>query len=249
MTIWGFKNDLSVLDEATLNAIISAQNSVLLFDGTQADAHTGAGVTDNDISNNSYIARFTLTGQTTIGRAELNLSKTGVGANIVLEIRDNTFNPNGTNDGMLLKSMVFPAKLFPTAATYTSLPVDLSGLTAGATYWLRVNKAGDATNRMLWRGEATINASYPTYFRSGLSGAWTANNALHFRVFANTPGTYLLRHGVWGTNGQTLVLYGGSNNISEIWRWLPANDGVFVICDKLTPTYDANGVPVRWGVS
>lgn len=249
MTLWAFRNGISVLDEQTLNAIISAQPSVLLFDGTQANACTGTGVTDNDLSLNTYIARFTLTGQTTVGRVELELTKAGVGADLTLEIRDNTFLPDGTNDGVLLKQIKFPAKIFPTAAAYISLPVDLSGLTAGAYYWLRVNKAGDATNRLLWRGEPAADAAYPVYYRSGTSGAWTAGNALHFKVFAATAGTYLLKHGVWGQNGKTLLEYNANDTINYLWRWLPASDGTWQVVDKVIFTYDANGVLTRTEVA
>ena len=245
MTITAAKNGVTTLDENWLNAIISAQSSVLLFDGTQADAKTGTGVTDNDLSLNTYIARFTLTGQSTIGRVELELTKAGAGADLTLEIRDNTFAAAGTNDGVLLKSITFPAKIFPASPAFISLPVDLSGLTAGAYYWLRVNKAGDATNRNLWRGEAAQDAAYPVYYRSGTTGAWTAGNALHFKVFAATAGTYLLKHGIWGINGKTLVEYNADGTIAYIWRWLPSSDGAWQIVDKISFAYDANGVLTR----
>lgn len=248
MALYAFKNGLTVLDEVTLNSLLAAQPSVLIFDGTQVDAKTGSGVTNNDLSLYTFAARFTLTGQTTIGRVELELTKAGAGADLTLEIRNNTFNPDGTNDGVLLKSITFPAKIFPTSPAYISLPVDLSGLTAGAQYWLRVNKAGDATNKLLWRGEAAQDAAYPVYYRSGTSGAWTAGNALHFKVFAATAETYLLKHSIWETNGKTLVEYNADGTIAYIWRWLPAADGTWAIVDKLVPVYDANGVPVKWEV-
>lgn len=249
MALYSFKNGLTVLDETQMNSLLAAQPSVLLFDGTQADAKTGTGITDNDLSLNTFMARFTSVGQTTVGRVELELTKAGAGADLTLEIRDNTFNPGGTNDGALLKQIKFPAKIFPTSAAYISLPVDLSGLTAGAYYWLRVNKAGDATNRNLWRGEAAADAAYPVYYRSGTTGAWTAGNALHFKVFANTAGTYVLKHGIWGTNGKTLIEYNANGTINYLWRWLPAGDGTFIVCDKIAFSYDANGVPVRWDIS
>lgn len=249
MVITAAKNGITTLDEAWLNSLLAAQPSVLLFDGTQADAKTGTGVTDNDLSLNTYIARFALTGQTSVGRIELELTKAGAGADLILEIRDNTFDPAGTNDGVLLKSITFPAKIFPTSPAYISLPVDLSGLTAGAYYWLRVNKAGDATNKLLWRGEAAQDAAYPVYYRSGTSGAWTAGNALHFRVFANTAGTYTLRHGLWGVNGKTLIVYRTDGLIDYIWRWLPASDGSWQIVNKISFTYDSNGVLTRTEVS
>lgn len=246
--MYAFRNGVTVLDEATMNAILAAQPSSLIMDGTQVDAKTGSGTAENNLSLNTYATWFTLTGQTTIGRVELELIKYGVGADLTLEIRNNTFNPNGTNDGVLLKSVTFPAKLFPTTAAYVSLPIDLSGLTSGVQYWLRVNKAGDATNHLRWRGEAAWDAAYPVYYRSGTTGAWTAGNAVHFKVFDNTPGTYTLRHGIYGTNAKTLINYDANGNITEIWRWLPAVDGTWMVVDKLVPTLDANGVPVRWTV-
>jgi hypothetical protein len=249
MPLYAFKNGVTPLSENVLNALLAAQPSVLIFDGTQVNANTGTGVTDNDLSLNTYIARFTSAGQTTIGRVELELTKAGAGADLTLEIRDNTFAADGTNDGVLLKSITFPAKIFPASAAYISLPVDLSGLTAGAYYWLRVNKAGDATNRNLWRGEAAADALYPVYYRSLTTGVWTAGNALHFKVFANTAGTYLLKHGITGTNGKTLIEYNANGTINYLWRWLPSSDGTFLIVDKITFSYDANGVPVRTGIS
>lgn len=248
MALWAFRNGVTVLDETTMNSLLAAQPSSLIFDGTQVDAKTGSGTTENNLSLNTYAARFTLTGQTTIGRVEMELIKYGVGADLTLEIRDSTFAPDGSNDGALLKSIKFPAKIFPTAAQYVSLPIDLSGLTTGAQYWIILRKAGDANNHLRWRGESTQDANYPVYYRAGDSGAWTAGNAVHFRVFANTPGTYLLRHGIYGGNAKTTVNYDGNGNITEIWRWLPAADGTFVVCDRLVPIYDSNGVPVRWEV-
>lgn len=248
MVLFAAKNGVTVLDEVFINSILSAQNSTLIFDGTQVDGKTGAGVTDNNLSLNTYIAKFTLTGQTTIARVEFEIAKSNTGADLTLEIRS-TFNPDGSSDGVLLKSITFPANIFPASAAYLSLPVDLSGLTAGDYYWLRVNKAGDSTNKLLWRGEASQDASYPAYYRSGASGSWTAGNALHFKSFANTAGTYLLRHGIWGANGKTLLEYNGNGTINYIWRWLPASDGSWMFVDKLTPTYNSDGVATSWGVS
>jgi len=249
MALYAFKNGVTVLEETQMNSIISAQPSVLIFDGAQADAKTGSGVTDNDLSANTYIARFTLTGQTTIGRVELELSRAGSGADLTLEIRDNTFKSDGTNDGVLLKSITFPAKIFPASASFISLPVDLSGLTTGAYYWLRVDQAGNSTNHLLWRGEASQDSNYPVYYRSSTSGAWTAGNALHFKVFAETAGTYTLRHGIYGTNGKTMIVYNADGTIAYIWRWLPASDGTWEIVEQLVPTYDSNGVAIKWGVN
>jgi hypothetical protein len=250
MTLYAWKNGVTPYSEDVMNSLVSAQSSVLIFDGDQADAKTGAGTAENNLSVATHASRFTLTGQTTIGRVELELVKYGAGADLTIEIRDNTFNPNGSNDGVLLKSVTFPAKLFPTSAQYVSLPIDLSGLTAGAQYWLVLKKNGDSTNHLRWRGEAAQDANYPMYYRAGTSGAWSISSTPgHFKIFANTPGTYLLRHGIYGTNAKTTINYDGNGNITEIWRWLPASDGTWKICDRMVPTYDVNGVPIRWNVT
>lgn len=223
MAINAFKNNVTVFDENTMNALISAQSSSLIFDGDQVTASTGAGTTENNLSTADLSESFVLTGQTTIGRIELDLKKYGVGADLTVEIRETTVG------GTLKKSVTFPKKLFSATASYVSLPIDLSGLTAGGTYYIVLKMAGDATNHLRWIGES--------------------GGAKHYRVFANTPGTYQLRHGVYGDNGRTLINYDGGGLITEIWRWLPASDGTMMICDKLVPTNDINGVPVKWTVS
>lgn len=220
MTINAFKNGITVFDEATMNALISAQSSSMIYDGTQVAAVTGSGVTENDLSLGDLSESFILTGQTTIGRIELELKKYGVGADLTVEIRESTVN------GTLRGTYKFPAKLFSTG--YISLPIDLSGLTSGATYFIVLKMAGDSTNHLRWIGES--------------------GGDKHYRVFANTSGTYTLRHGVYGENGKTIVEYSGEN-IVHIWRWLPASDGTMMVCDKMTPTYDANGVATKWTVS
>jgi hypothetical protein len=247
MTLNAFKNGVSIIDENTMNNIFTAQSSTLIFDGDQVAAKTGSGVTENNLSLASYAARFTLTGQTTIGRIEFDHKKYGVGADVTVEIRDSTFNPNGSNDGALLKSVTFPAKIFNTG--FISLPIDLSGLTAGAQYWLVIKKAGDSTNHIRWVGETAQDVSYPAYSRSGTSGAWTIGNALHFKVFSKTPGTYLLKHGIYGQNAKTLIEYDANGLITFVWRWLPAADGTWKIVEKLTPTYDVNGMATDWVVT
>lgn len=220
--IKAFKNGVSTFDETTMNAMLSAQPSSLIFDGDQAAAIAGSGVVENDLSLADLSQTFTLTGQTTIGRIELDIKKYGTGSDITLKILD------GATE---LISIKFPAKLF--SAGYISLPVDLSGLTAGHTYTIKLIKAGDSTNRLVWIGESS--SSY------------------HYKVFANTPGTYQLKHGIYGTNAKTWLEYNGDGTIKDIWRWLPAIDSGGVvywqIVDKLTPTYDSNNVAVKWGVS
>ncbi|MBN6186398.1 hypothetical protein JQN58_05280 [Aneurinibacillus sp. BA2021] len=247
MALYAWKDGLTPYNEEVMNTIVSAQPTTLIFDGSQAAAKTGSGTVENNLSLASYAVRFTLTGQTTIGRIEAELKRYGAGADVTVEIRDSTFNPNGSNEGVLLKSVTFPGKIF--SSGYISLPIDLKGLTAGAQYWLVIKKAGDATNHIRWMGETVQDAAYPAYSRAGSSGAWTIGNALHFRVFAKTPGTYTLKHGVYGDNAKTLVEYRSDGQIDYMWRWLPAKDGAWKVVEKMTPVYDVNGVPVEWEVA
>lgn len=221
MTLYAAKNGITMLDETFLNSYMSAQSSSLIMDGDQAAAVTGSGTTENNLSLSDLSTSFVLTGQTTIGRIELDLKKYGVGADLTLEIHDTTAT------GTLKGSYVFPKKIF--SAGYISLPVDLSGLTSGGTYYIVLKMAGDSTNHLRWIGES--------------------GGALHYKVFANTPGTYVLKHGVYGTNAKTLLNYDGSHNLIEIWRWLPASDGDWKVCDKLSAVMDANNVPTKWTVS
>lgn len=221
MAIYAAKNGVTTLDQTFLNSILSAQSSALIFDGDQVAASTGSGTTENNLSTSDHSASFVLTGQTTIGRIELEIKKYGAGADLTVEIRESSVG------GTLKKSVTFPAKLFSNG--YVSLPIDLSGLTSGGTYYIVLKMAGDSTNHLRWIGESNGNK--------------------HFRVFANTPGTYTLRHGIYGDNGKTLINYDGNGLITEIWRWLPASDGTMMICDKMTPTYDVNGVATKWSVS
>ena len=246
MALYAFKNGVTLLDEVNLNTLLAAQPSYLIYDGVQLDAKTGSGVTENNLSTASYITRFKANGDTTVGRVELDLTKYGNGADVTVEIRGTDFNSNGSNDGTLLKTVFYPAKIFTTG--YISLPIDLAGLTSGAYYWLRVNIGGEATNHVKWVGEASQDANYPTYSRIGSTGAWTTRNALHFKIFSNTGGTYLLKHVIYGTNGKTSVEYNPDGTVNYIWRWLPASNGSWQIVEKLVPTYDSNMVAMRWEV-
>jgi hypothetical protein len=221
--IYAAKNGITQLDDVFLNSYMSAQSSSLIFDGDLVSSATGSGTTENNLSLSDLSTSFVLTGQTTIGRIELDLKKYGVGADLTVEIRDTTVG------GTLKGSYTFPKKLFSATGGFISLPIDLSGLTAGGTYYIVLKMAGDSTNHLRWIGES--------------------GGALHYKVFANTPGTYVLKHGVYGANAKTLLNYDGSGNLTEIWRWLPASDGTMIICDKMTPTNDVNGVATKWGVS
>lgn len=212
----------------TLNSIISLQPFRLIYEGTQRDGKSGSGVAENSLAEKNYCVRFTLTGSTEIGRVVLKLDKDGDGADVTIQIRSG-MNPAAGQDGTLLKEMVLPKEFIPTTAANVSIPVGLAGLTSGGTYWLVVKQAGDASNKVDMIGETTQDANYPAYSRVGDSGAWTANNALHFAIYSGESGE--LVHGIYGADvngtgvaGFTTVEY-SNEVISKVYRYLPPSDG------------------------
>ena len=221
MTLYAFKDGVTVLNEDNLNQMLSLQPFQLIYDGTQRSAKTGTGVTENNLANYSYCARFTLTDSTEIGRVELEFDRDNDGADLVVEIRSGMDPANG-DDGTLLKQVVVPKEFISTTKAYWSVPIGLSGLTSGGQYWLAVQRNGDNTNKLDWVGEAAQDASYPAYYRAGDSGAWTANNALHFRVLSGESGE--LVHSIYAGTGYTTVEYSGEI-ISKVYRYLPPADG------------------------
>lgn len=200
--------------------MLSLQAFQLLYEGTQRDAKTGGGVVENSVASYSFCARFTLTGSTEIGRVEIEVDKDGDGADLVVQIRSG-MNPAAGVDGALKKEVVIPKEFIPATAAYWSVPIGLSGLAADATYWLVVKQGGDAVNHLDWVGEAAQDASYPTYYRAGDTGAWTATNALHFKVYSGESGE--LVHSIYAGTGYTTVVYSGEV-VSKVYRYLPPAD-------------------------
>ncbi len=221
MTLNAFKDGQTILNQDNLNSLLALQPFQLIYEGTERDAKTGSGVSENSIANYSYCARFQLWESTTIGRVELHLDKDGAGADLVVQIRSGMDPANG-DDGTLLKEVVVPKEFIPTTAAYCSIPIGLSGLTPDGVYFLTVTRAGDSTNNVSWVGEAAQDGSYPAYYRAGTSGAWTANNALHFRVLSGESGE--LVHSIYAGTGYTTVEYSGEI-ISKVYRYLPPADG------------------------
>lgn len=216
-----FKANVSVIDEATMNALLALQDFVLIYEGVQKDAKTGTGVAEFDSSSYYHAIRFKAT-QTTVARVEFELVKHGNGADLILEVRDSTFNPNGASDGVLLKTMVLPKEFIPTSRAYFSIPLDLSGLILNNYYWFLIRKAGDINNHFHLHGETSQDVAYPCYYRSGTSGAWTIENSIHFKTFDGDSGN--IKHGIYGTNGVTWLEY--SNDIlSKIYRYIPPING------------------------
>lgn len=219
--LYAFKDGLTILNEQNLNQMLSLQPFQLIYEGTQRAAKTGSGVVENSIADYSYCTRFTLTGSTEISRVELEVDRDGLGADLIVQIRSG-MNPTSGIDGTLLKEVVVPKEFIPDPKAFWSVPIGLSGLTSGGQYWFVVKRAGDSTNKADLIGETTQDASYPAYYRAGDSGAWTANNALHFRVYSGASGD--LRHSIYAGTGYTTVEYSGEI-VSKVYRYLPPADG------------------------
>ena len=221
MTLNAFKDGLTVLNEDNMNALLSLQDFSLIYDGTQRDGKTGSGVAEFDCASYDHAIRFTATGTTEVSRLELELAKDGTGADLAVEIRSG-FNSGGSTEGTLLKRMVVPKEFIPDSRSYWSIPLDRAGLTSGSQYWIIVRRVGDAVNHFHLHGETAQDASYPCYQRAGSSGAWTAENAIHFKIFSGASGE--LQHGIYGINGYTTVIYSGET-VSKVYRYLPPADG------------------------
>ena len=222
MPINAFKNDVTPYAENIMNTLLSLQDFSLIYEGAEVDSATGVGVTENPVADYSYAIRVTATGVTELSRIELEVSADGAGQDLTVEVRGSDFNPDGSAEGTLLKSVVVPKEFLPADAAYWSIPLDLTGLTLGQNVWVIVNKVGDITDHFQLVGEASQDAAHPVYRRAGTSGAWTANNALHFKVFSGESGE--LVHGIYGENGYTTVEYSGEM-VSKVYRYLPPSDG------------------------
>lgn len=242
MVMNAFKNGVTPLNEATMNTFLALQEFDIIYEGTLRNSKTGSGVLENLVSDYNYAIRFQSTGVTELARLELNIDKDGNGSDLIIEIRDNTFNPDGSNLGVLKKRVVLPAEFFPTVATFVSIPINLTGLTSNAYYWILVYKAGDGTNNLALVGETTTDANFPVYRRALDSGAWTASNAIHFKTYSGISG--LPRHEIYGTNGICTIEY-SSGIPNKLYLYLPPSDGTAGgIRNVLTISY-SGGMPYK----
>lgn len=220
-----------------MNAIISGNIPTLITEGILRDLKTGTGVSENNIANYSYCARFTLIGSTEISRVVLELDRDNLGADLVVQIREGMDPANGI-DGTLLKQVVIPMEFISEIAAWWSVPIGLIGCTSGGTYWITVIQAGDATNHLDWIGEATQDGSYPAYYRNGSTGNWTIANALHFKVYSGVDGDYL--HAMDTVGGHTTLTYYGED-IDTMYTYLPCEDSpVGGIRDMVTLLYSGD---------
>ncbi len=217
-----FKNGVTVFNEANMNELLALQPFSLIYEGSLFDAKGGSETNAYDVKDAYYAIRVTTTGVTSIMRVGLEIDSEGTGQDLTLLVKDTNFNPNGSNEGTTLKTIVVPKEFLPTTAAYISIPVNLTGLTAGANYWLIVQRVGDATNHFYLRGELNQDASHPCYARAGGSGAWTISSSIHFLACYGNQGP--LCHEIYAQNGHATFEY-SSNLLSKIYYYLPPSDG------------------------
>lgn len=223
MSLNAFEDGVTILNQNNLNALQSSQNKVAIRDGTLIDSKTGSGVVDFEVKDYSFVVRVTATGVTELSRIELEIDKDGDGQDLNVVVLGSDFNPNGSAEGTVLKNIWVPKEFLPSTAAYWSIPLDLTGLTAGQNVWVKIPRSGDSTNHFSLRGESAQDASHPCYYRGGNSGAWTATNAIHFKVFSGEYGR--LRHSNYGDNGWKTIERNSQGKISKIFRYLPPVSG------------------------
>lgn len=211
------------------NELMAMQDFSLIYEGTLIDSVTGSGTTENSIADYSYLAAFTLTGVTTIGRVEIELDKDGSGADVTVQILNSLLET--------LKTVIIPKEFIPNPKGYVSVPIGLTGLTSGGTYYIHVDQAGDSTNKVDWVGEASAG-SHTTYRTTTEGADPTWGNALHFKVYAGNTGDLI--HGIYGTNLVETYIYTGED-LTTIWRYCPPSDGAAGgIRDIITITFDGD---------
>jgi len=220
--VYAFKNGVTQLNEDSLNSLIGIEDWVDIYEGAEVDSKAGAGVTENNLSEYNFAIRITAAGVTEISRVELEVASDGAGKDLRVELRDSNFNPDGSNAGTLLKSIMIPKEFLPANAAYWSIPLDATGLTQNNDYWVIVLKSGDGTDHNHLIGEASQDASHPCYRRSGTSGAWTANNAIHFVVYSGESGKLL--HTLFDEASITTTYSGEMPD--KTYLHVPSTDGV-----------------------
>jgi hypothetical protein len=223
----------TILDEAFFRARDALNDFLLIYEGTQVDGKVGSGITEYRLDQYSYAIRFKLNNVNEVSRVELHIRKEGEGADLIIAVVEG-FNPDSSNDGTLLIERLVPKEFIPEGYTWISIPVGLEGLVRDAYYWLIVKQAGDSANNIRLVGETNQDTLYPVWKRAGDSGAWTAENAIHFRAFSGEIGE--LVHGIYGDGALTWVEYSGEV-VSKVYRYLPDAQGGPGIRDIQTYTW------------
>jgi hypothetical protein len=237
VALYGIKAGVSVLDEATLNAFIIPHATSLIYDGSKFDYAGVPVTTEYPLSDRSVAIRFTTDATGTIGRLWIELRKYGVGADLTIEIRDNTYNQNGTNDGVLIKTIKWPKELIYSGGQ--NILIDVSGLAANTFYWLVFKQAGDATNHIRLCGVTSQDANHPCYYRNGSTGAWTPHNCVMFELNNQTFGTGMLVGVVYGQYAKSVMSYWPDSRIDWVRSCVQAPDGSFPAIRIIQATYDS----------
>ena len=223
---------------AGINELQAQQSFKLIYEGTAIDSKTGAGTTENNVFTNYYAIRFTATGVTTMMRATLEIAADGSGQDLTVYVLDTDFNPDGSAEGTILKTITIPKEFLPASAGTVYIPLNLTGLSAGSNYWLKIGKVGDVTNHFHLIGEASQDGSHPCYYRAGTSGAWSLNNAIHFAVYSGNTGDLI--HGIFGTNLQETYIY-DTGELDKVYRYLPpSGSAAGGIRDIIDLTFDGD---------
>lgn len=224
MALNAVRDGYTLISEAVFNSLLSLQDFDFIYEGTQQDGMTDTGVTEHLVADYNHAIKFTTgTGKTDVTRIELDVATDGTGADLTVEIRGNDFNPDGSAEGTLLKTVVIPSEFLPASQAYWSIPINVIDLTAATVYWIIVKQGGSASNHVhLYSKGSEKDAAHRCYRRNGSSGAWTdISDSIRFKVFEGAAGDLL--HGIYGTNGYTTVEYNGEL-MSKVYRYLPYVD-------------------------
>lgn len=224
MVLNAFKDGETVLNETNLNQLFSLQNFRLIYEGSSFFDSVGGGSVENSIASYSYCLPFMiLSDATELSRVELELDKDGVGADLIVQVRQGMSPATGV-EGTTLKQVAVPKEFIPTTKKWLSIPIGLTGLVGYGLYYLVILRSGDASNKIDWLGESVQNPDITCYCRTGSSGAWSVMPApLHAIMYAGESGD--LKHGIYGENGYTTVEYDVNGQVSKVYRYLPPADG------------------------
>ena len=104
----------TVIDENLANSWVVMQEFSHIYEGTAFDGKTGSGIAEFDCAGYDHAVRFKADADAAIARVTFDIIKHGLGADLVVELRDG-FNPDGSTTGSLLRFMVLPKEFMPTS--------------------------------------------------------------------------------------------------------------------------------------
>lgn len=199
-------------------------------DGVLQDSMTD--VYDSHITTDSYYHAFSFTTGSVVHTAmyntvhiELDVAAEGLGSDLIVSLRDSTFNINGSSDGVELATTTIPAASLPATKAYYEITLGASSpLTAETTYWVTISKTGSGTDRARFYCKSRLKSSaYKLYRRSGTSGAWSeAVDSIRFYVYEDLHSDVV--HTIYGANGYTTTIY-TSGLVDAVYRYIPPPDG------------------------